>query len=58
MIVLLEYFDQFDSPNAYFAPILPAFCSLLLPTYYSNYFASEINGPLAISYSGKVMLTC
>ena len=35
--ILLEY-----------VPIMPAVCSLLLPTYYSNSFASKTNASLAI----------
>ena len=33
-----------------FAPIMPAFCSLLLPSYYSNNFAGKINASLIVDY--------
>ena len=34
-----------------FAPILPAFCSLLLPSYYSNNFVGKIDASLLLPYS-------
>ena len=30
------------------APIMPAFCSLLLPIHYAKNFASEIDGSLSV----------
>ena len=32
-----------------FAPIMPAFCSLLLPTHYAKNFAGKIDGSLALA---------
>ena len=40
-----------------FAPIMPAFCLLLLYSYYSNNFAGEIDGSLNPSVL-KVMGRC
>ena len=57
--VLLEYPDLFHTKCAKlpflgahfsnFPPIFPAFCSLLLPTYFSKKFAGKIGASLCIA---------
>jgi len=37
-------------------PILPAFCSLLLPAYFSNFFAGKIGAPLETANFGLKFL--
>ena len=56
MTVILEYLDLYHTKCAKlpflgahfsnFPPIFPAFCSLLLPTYFSKNFASKIGASL------------
>ena len=36
-----------------FAPIMPVFCSLLFPSYYSNNFASKIDASLTTNRFNK-----
>jgi len=38
-------------------PILPAFCLLLLQTYFSNFFAGKIGAPLLIYVTGFWKIT-
>ena len=59
--VLLEYLDLFHTKCAKlpflgahfsnFPPIFPAFCSLLLPTYFSKKFAGKIGASLGYSHN-------
>ena len=51
LTVLLEYLDLLCNFYVHFtkiAPIMPAFCSLLLPTHFAKTFASEIDGSLSM----------